>query len=284
MGYHPRFEYQWGCRCRDVTLGACPQTWVKPSALIVYSEPTDCHVSLWPIENGGLPDQGVWCHWGREECDNPAGLLASQPAGLTLRPSRLERWLATLSGLSSQVRIPVGLSVPGRYIGGLSADLGKAQRIDSLLRADWLSCFFVACWEWRVARQGWLVSLRKGGMWQSSRPASFSASGPDPSAESARALARDSEWVIIPGSNTSGVVGAGTLQYHSNVAISKYFLVKYDYHICHIVFCQYVCFYSPVSHCCCLLCSSISFQQPFMCHVAYSSVIQSLFIMCHLSM
>ena len=40
--------------------------------------PTDCHVSLWPVENGGLPDRGVWCHWGREECDNPAGLLASR--------------------------------------------------------------------------------------------------------------------------------------------------------------------------------------------------------------
>ena len=30
------------------------------------------------------------------------------PAGLTLWPSQLERWLATLSGLSTQVRIPVG--------------------------------------------------------------------------------------------------------------------------------------------------------------------------------
>ena len=36
------------------------------------------------------------------------------PAGLTLWPSWLERWLATLSGLSVQVRIPVGL--PGHYI------------------------------------------------------------------------------------------------------------------------------------------------------------------------
>ena len=35
------------------------------------------------------------------------------PAGLTLWPSWLERWLATLSGLSVQVRIPVGLS--GHY-------------------------------------------------------------------------------------------------------------------------------------------------------------------------
>ena len=36
-------------------------------------------------------------------------------AGLTLWPSWLERWLATLSGLSVQVRISVGLSVPGHY-------------------------------------------------------------------------------------------------------------------------------------------------------------------------
>ena len=63
---------------------------------------------LWPGENGGLPDRGGWCHWGREECDNQAGLLASQPVGLTLWPSQLGRWLATLSGLSTQVQIPCG--------------------------------------------------------------------------------------------------------------------------------------------------------------------------------
>ena len=97
------------------------------------------------------------------------------PAGLTLWPSWLERWLATLSGLSVQVRIPVGL--PGHYIGGSSAGLGKAQRIDSSLRADWLSCFSLVWCEWQVARQGCLVPLRKGGMWQSSRPASFSPAG-----------------------------------------------------------------------------------------------------------
>ena len=73
------------------------------------------------------------------------------PAGLTLWPSWLERWLATLSGLSVQVRIPVGL--PGHYIGGSSAGLGKAQRIDRSLRADWFSCFSLAWWEWGVARQ-----------------------------------------------------------------------------------------------------------------------------------
>ena len=69
-GLSVQVRNQWGCR--DVTLGARPQAWVKLSALIVHSEPTDCHVSLWPGENGGLSDRGVWCHWGREECDNPA--------------------------------------------------------------------------------------------------------------------------------------------------------------------------------------------------------------------
>ena len=75
-GLSVQVRNQWGCR--DITLGARPQAWVKLSALIVHSEPTDCHVSFWPGENGGLPDRGVWCHWGREECDNPAGLLASR--------------------------------------------------------------------------------------------------------------------------------------------------------------------------------------------------------------
>ena len=51
---------------------------------------------------------------------------------------------------------------------------------------------------------------------QSSRPASFSAIGSDPLAESVRALARDSEWVIKPVSNTSGVVGARTLHREFN--------------------------------------------------------------------
>ena len=32
--------------CRNVTLGAHLQAWVQPSALVVHSEPTDCHVSV----------------------------------------------------------------------------------------------------------------------------------------------------------------------------------------------------------------------------------------------
>ena len=70
-----------------------------------------------------------------------------------------------------------GLLVPGRYIGGSSAGLGKAQCIDNSFRANWLSCFFLAWWEWWVARQGCLVPLRKEGMWQSSWPASLSLVG-----------------------------------------------------------------------------------------------------------
>ena len=126
------------------------------------------------------------------------------PAGLTLWSIWLERWLATLSRLSTQVRIPVGLSVPGLYIGGSSAGLGKAQRIDSSLRADWLSCFFLAWWEWRVATQGCLVQLWKGECYN---PAGLLAS-------------RQRVWLFgrigesagsrFPDSNTSRVVGAGT--------------------------------------------------------------------------
>ena len=37
--------------------------------------------------------------------------------------------------------------------------------------------FLLAWWELQVARQGCLVPLRKGGMWQSSQPASFSLAG-----------------------------------------------------------------------------------------------------------
>ena len=98
------------------------------------------------------------------------------PAGLTLWPNWLERLLATLNRLSTQVRIPVGLSVSGRYIEASSAGMGEAQRINSL-KAEWLSWFSLAWLEWRVARQGCLVPLRKGGMWQSSQPASFPPAG-----------------------------------------------------------------------------------------------------------
>ena len=127
------------------------------------------------------------------------------PAGLTLWPNRLERWLATLSVLSNPGSNTSGLA--GHYIGGSSAGLGEAQRVDNSLRADWLSCFSLAWWEWRVARQGCLVPLRKGGMWQSSRPASFSPAG------LTLWLNRLKRWLATlsvlsnPGSNTSGLAG-----------------------------------------------------------------------------
>ena len=45
---------------------------------------------------------------------------------------------------STQVRIPVGCWCRDVTFGGSSAGLGKAQPIDSSLRADWLSCFSLA--------------------------------------------------------------------------------------------------------------------------------------------
>ena len=59
--------------------------------------------SFWVGENGGLPDKGAWCHWGRNGWPGriwqsiwPVSLSL---VGLTCWPSRLERWLA--------IRIPV---------------------------------------------------------------------------------------------------------------------------------------------------------------------------------
>ena len=127
------------------------------------------------------------------------------PAGLTLWPNRLERWLATLSVLSNPGSNTSGLA--GHYIGGSSAGLGEAQGVDSSLRADWLSCFSLAWWEWRVARQGCLVPLRKGGMWQSSRPASFSPAGLTLWPNRLKRWLTTLSVLSNPGSNTSGLAG-----------------------------------------------------------------------------
>ena len=108
-GYQPRFEYQWGRRCRDFILGAHSHPWVKPITSIVHSEPTDCHVSLWPGENGGLPDRGVLVPLRKRGMWHSSWPASFSPAGLTLWPNWLKRWLATLSGLSTQVRMPVRL-------------------------------------------------------------------------------------------------------------------------------------------------------------------------------
>ena len=69
----------------------------------------------------------------------PASLSTT---GLTLWSNWLERWFATLSILSTQVWIPAGLLVLGRYIGSSSQGLGEAQHIDRSFRANWLSCFW----------------------------------------------------------------------------------------------------------------------------------------------
>ena len=75
--YLPRFETQWGCWCRDVTLRARPQAWVKPSALIVHSEPTYCHVFGLAWMAGCQPGVSGAIAEGRN-VKKPAGLLASR--------------------------------------------------------------------------------------------------------------------------------------------------------------------------------------------------------------
>ena len=102
-----------------------------------------------------------WSHYLKVlgfQCDNPARLLASHQRVWPYGRIGLERWLATLTRLyinpGSNTSEVAGAA---RYIGGSSAGLCKAQRIDSSLGADWLSCFFLAWWEWQVSRQGCLV-------------------------------------------------------------------------------------------------------------------------------
>ena len=52
----------------------------------------------------------VWIHvW------QPNWPASFSPVGLNLWPNCLQCWLMTLSRLSTQVQIPVGLSVPGHY-------------------------------------------------------------------------------------------------------------------------------------------------------------------------
>ena len=115
VGHQPRFEYQWGCRCRDVTLGGS-------SAGLGKAQRIDHTLRADWLSRFSL----AWWEWrvARQGCLVPSrkgvmwqsGRLASfSPAGLTLWSNRLERRLATLSRISTQVRIPAGLSVPGRY-------------------------------------------------------------------------------------------------------------------------------------------------------------------------
>ena len=104
--------------------------------------------------------------------------------------------------LSTQDRNPVGVLLPVRYIGGSSAGLGKAQCIDNTLRADCLSCF-----------------------WPGVNGVLSDANGCDPLAELVRALARDSECAIKPGSKPSGGFDVGTLHYHSSLCSLAWFSI-----------------------------------------------------------
>ena len=124
--------------------------------------------------------------------------------GLTLWPRSLECWLTTVSVLSAQVRNPVGLLVPGRYTGGSSIGMGKAQRIDSSFRANWLSCFWPDL-------PGGLPGLSGATAEGSNVTTQRHASRLYPLAELVRVLAQDSECAVSPGSKSSGVAGAGTL-------------------------------------------------------------------------
>ena len=113
--------------------------------------------------------------------------------------------------LSTQVRNQARLLVLICYIRGSSTGLGIAQRIDSSLRADWLSCF------WPFVNGG----LPDRGIWcrwgkeDCDNPAGPLASRWRvwPFGRVVRAQARDSECAINPGSRSNGVVGAETLQY-----------------------------------------------------------------------
>ena len=105
--------------------------------------------SLLPNDTKPLPEIGLTYHFRCPVASENNSLIVWQPswpaslslAGLTLWPNWLERWLATLCMLSTQVRILVGLSVPGHDIVGSSAGPGTAQRIDSALRARLWVCY-----------------------------------------------------------------------------------------------------------------------------------------------
>ena len=68
----PAGSLHWGLVCRPGT-----------AQHIDNSLRADWFSCFWPGVNGGLPAEGAWCHcvW-REECDNPASLLASRKRGM----------------------------------------------------------------------------------------------------------------------------------------------------------------------------------------------------------
>ena len=153
----------------------------------------------WPNSLMQITCEVLFVMW---QSSRPASFL---PMGLTLWLNRLGCWLATLSVLSNPGSNTSGL-VPGCYLGGSSKGLIEALPIDSSLRADWLSCFSLAWWECQVARQGCLVPLRKGGMWQSSQPDSFLPAGLTLWPNQLEHWLTTLSVLSNPGSNTSGLV------------------------------------------------------------------------------
>ena len=102
---YPHFILIWYLSCKfDVSVMNI--MWV----LWQFTSKTKSHVTYNPFESLSwqvyIPLLQLWRpSW-------PASLLL---AGLTLWPNSLDRWLATLSMLSTPFLIPVGLSVPRRY-------------------------------------------------------------------------------------------------------------------------------------------------------------------------
>ena len=69
------------------------------------------------------------------------------PAGLTLWPNRFEHWLATLSMLSTQVQISVGLPVPGRYTLYIENDVWMGEHLVNtyVFMSIYLHNYFPSC-------------------------------------------------------------------------------------------------------------------------------------------
>ena len=93
-------------------------------------------------------------------------------------------WLATLECAINPGSNTSELLVPGRYIGGSSAGLAKAQHIDSSLRADCLSCFWPGVNGGLPGRGVWCYWGREDGRDVTNQLACYPmASGSDPLAK-----------------------------------------------------------------------------------------------------
>ena len=122
-------------------------------------------------------------------CDNRTSLLASRLWDLNL--AELARILARDSWVCYPSRYK---SLPRCYIGGSSAGLDQAQRIDSSLRADWLSFFGVN------GLSGAIEEGRNATIQPVCQPL---VSRSDPLVDLIRAQARDYECAISPGFSIS---------------------------------------------------------------------------------